>query len=102
MIQETSSDEFSRTLKLPQSLNLRAAPSLAASLLAARGRHVTLDASSVERVGAQCIQVLLSAQALWTQDCVAFTLSGPSRAFVDALETLGVPIAKIGEQEPVR
>jgi chemotaxis protein CheX len=100
MIQEMSSDEFSRTVKLPESLNLRAAPSLAANLLAVRGRHVTIDASNVEKVGAQCVQVLLSAQALWNHDCVAFTLSGPSHAFVEALETLGVPIAKLGEQEP--
>jgi chemotaxis protein CheX len=100
MIQESSSDQFTRTIKLPEALNLRAAPPLAASLLGVRGHQVTLDASEVEKIGAQCIQVLLSAHALWAQEGVAFTLSSPSQAFVEALENLGIPIAKIGEQEP--
>jgi chemotaxis protein CheX len=102
MIQESSSDPFSRTIRLPGSLHLPAAPSLAATLLSVRGHQVTLDASSVERVGAQCIQVLVSAQNLWAQDGLAFTVSNPSPAFLEALGTLGISISKIGEQEPER
>jgi chemotaxis protein CheX len=87
----------STTLQLPRVLDLRAAAPLLAEFGAFRGRPLTLDASCVERVGAQCVQVLVSAQQTWARDGNTLTLSNPSRAFIEALELLGVPAIKIGE-----
>ncbi|MBI1867099.1 MAG: STAS domain-containing protein [Methylocystis sp.] len=88
-----------RTLRLPDILDLRAASPLAANLLAIRGHQATIDASHVQRVGAQCVQVLLSARVTWAADSVSFVLSNPSEAFLEGVGTLGIPIAKFSEQE---
>ncbi|BDV33023.1 STAS domain-containing protein [Methylocystis iwaonis] len=83
------------TLNLPRTLDLRAAAPLAADFGRFRGRPLAIDASEVEKVGAQCVQVLVSAQQTWARDGVALTLSNPSSAFLGALEILGIPT--IGE-----
>lgn len=88
-----------QTLQLPDILDLRAASPLATSLLAIRGRQLTIDASHVERVGAQCLQVLLSARATWAVDGLSLMVVNPSEAFIEGVETLGVPINKFAEQE---
>lgn len=88
------------TLQLPDVLDIRAASPLAAQILAARGRQLTIDASKVQKAGAQCIQVLLSARATWLVDNVSLTISDPSEAFVETLQTLGIPFARLSDQEP--
>lgn len=87
---------------LPEILDLRAASPLAAELLGARGRQLTIDASNVRKVGAQCIQVLLSARATWSTDGLSLSVSNPSDSLLEALETLGIPVAEFSEQEPSR
>jgi chemotaxis protein CheX len=79
-------------LRLAQTLDLNAAGPLAAELLALRGRDLAVDASAVERMGAQCLQVLLSARATWTADGAAFSLVTPSNEFATAMALLGAPI----------
>ena len=83
------------TVTLDAELDIRAAAPLAAALLAARGKAVALDASQVERVGGQCLQVLLSAAATWARDGATLTLDDPSPAFVDVLAIAGVPLARL-------
>ena len=78
-------------LVLADSLDLTAAAPLAASLLAFRGGPATLDASGVQRLGAQCLQVLLSARALWTSDGQPWRLIDPSPEFSDAAALMGCP-----------
>jgi chemotaxis protein CheX len=85
------------TLRLPPNLDLRAATPLLAEFGGLRGRPLTIDASAVEKIGAQCVQILVSAQQTWARDGVAITLTNPSGAFSSALELLGVPTRKIGE-----
>jgi len=87
------------TVQLPEILDIRAASPLAATLLGVRGKHLTIDASNVQKVGTQCIQVLLSARATWSADGASLTVSNPSETFIEALETLGIPVAKFSEQE---
>ena len=53
---------MSDALMLDPILDLKAAASLQAAILAHRGQALELDASAVQRLGAQCLQVLLSAQ----------------------------------------
>ena len=79
-------------LRLSQVLDLNAATPLANELLALRGQAVELDASDVERLGAQCLQVLLSARATWAADGAAFALVSPSSEFSSTLALLGAPI----------
>jgi chemotaxis protein CheX len=90
------------TVHLPEILDIRAASPLTGELLNARGRHLTIDASNVRKLGAQCVQVLLSARATWTADGYSLVVIEPSESFLDSLQTLGVAIADISEQEPAR
>ncbi len=77
---------------LPEVLDLNAAAPLAAKLRVLRGRPVALDASGVQRVGALCLQVLLSASATWAVDNVPIKLIGASRAFNEASILFGASL----------
>jgi chemotaxis protein CheX len=68
---------------------LRAAAPLAAELLSRRGKPVALDGAGVERLGGQCLQVLLSARATWSADGHSFQIDRPSTALIESLEALG-------------
>lgn len=81
------------TLKLAPVLDITAAAPLAADLLRSRGRDISIDASGVEKVGAQCIQVLLSAVATWNHDAMEFELAAPSPALVEGLAGAGLEAA---------
>ena len=74
---------------LPPILDLRAAGPLAAELLGRRGKPIVLDGAGVERLGGQCLQVLLSARATWAADGQPFRIDRPSTAFTDTLGALG-------------
>lgn len=76
--------------KLAQILDLKAAAPLAESLLQMRGSDLTIDASDVEQMGGQCLQVLLSAQATWRADETALHITNPSAEFVENLRLLGM------------
>lgn len=86
----TSSEEA--VVRLAGVLDLNAAAPLARQLMEVRGRNVRVDASGVTRMGAQCLQVLLSARATWEDDGVAFALDAPSDEFAAVLALLGAPI----------
>jgi chemotaxis protein CheX len=77
------------TLTLGDSLDMTAAGPLHKELLARRGHPVSLDASQVRRVGGQCLQVLLSAEATWSADGAEFQIVDPSPEFVDGLALMG-------------
>lgn len=82
-------------LQLPACLDIAAAGPLAQSLLAMRGSDATLDASAVERLGAQCVQVLLSAQRTWQADKLELHVTNPSAEFLDGIRLLGIPQADL-------
>lgn len=77
------------TVVLPPILDLHAAASLKAELLARRGSPLTLDASGVERLGGLSLQVLLSAAKSWAADGQSLTVSPASEAFVDQCQAFG-------------
>jgi chemotaxis protein CheX len=79
-------------VRLAEVLDLNAAAPLAEELMALRGRPLTLDAGEVQRLGAQCLQVLLSARGAWAQDGAAFAIASPSAEFADTLALLGAPL----------
>lgn len=77
-------------IELPAVLDLRAAKPLADQLLGLRGNSVKLDASKVEKLGGQCVQVFLSAAKTWEADCADIEVTSPSAAFLAGLQTLGL------------
>lgn len=76
-------------ITLGESLDMNAAGPLAKALLDRRGQPVTLDASQVRRLGGQCLQVLLSAQATWAAEGAGFQIADPSPEFAESLALLG-------------
>jgi chemotaxis protein CheX len=76
-------------LQLPAVLDLKAAGPLAAAFLARRGTEIIVGAGDVQRLGGQCLQVLLSAQASWGEDDQRMVFETPSPEFVAALHLFG-------------
>lgn len=75
--------------KLPAVLDLKAASPLAAALLDRRGADLIVDAAAVQRLGGQCLQVLLSAQASWREDEKALVIVDASMEFCSAIDLFG-------------
>ncbi len=80
----------SAVLGLPEVLDLKAAAPLMQTLLERRGSPLLLDGGGVLRLGAQCLQVLLSARASWSADGREFAIIHPSEDLLSALALLGV------------
>src|SRR5215471_15408996 len=76
-------------LVLASSLDMTAAAPLKAQLLAARGTPLELDASCVRRLGAQCLQVLLAAEAHWSGEGLDWRICDPSPEFAEAAGLMG-------------
>ena len=79
----------SASAALPAVLDLNAAGPLASVLLARRGSPLVVDGAAVERMGAQCLQVLLAARKTWEADGQPFQLAAPSNALTEALAAFG-------------
>ena len=76
-------------LRLPPVLHGAAAHDLAAELRAAQGTDLTVTGTDVQRLGAQCVQVLISAQKTWALAGRSFALIDLSAEFVDAASLFG-------------
>lgn len=98
----TSNPRIVPVLELPEVLDLKAAAPLASAFLEKRGTEIVVDASRVERLGGQCLQVLLSASFTWRADELSFGVVDASAGFLDALALLGVPAADLVEQDVAR
>jgi anti-anti-sigma regulatory factor len=81
-------------------LDLRAARPLHAELLRLRGDTIIVDGSQVERIGAQCAAILLSAARSWESDGQEFSLVNPSDALSRGLELLGIGLHEVGGIAP--
>ena len=77
-------------LRLPVSLDLPAARPLAAALLERRGQPITIDASAVGQIGAQCVQVLLSAKRTWEADGVSLSIVNCAARMIEDLKLIGI------------
>jgi chemotaxis protein CheX len=86
-------------IDLPASLDAAAAPALLETLLARRGAALEIDAEPVNRLGAQCLQILLSAAATWRADGVRLAVSAPSAEFSRALQLLGLSLDNLAAGE---
>lgn len=80
---------MTESLELPPVLDLVAAPALLDLFLQRRGQNITIDAGQVQRLGGQCLQVLLAACAAWEADGHELQLGNSSEDFTAALELMG-------------
>ena len=99
MSDSTHDDTKSALIELPEHLDLTAATPLTERLLAARGEAIVIDASKVERLGGQCLQVLLSAVVTWKADMVPLEITKPSEGFESGLRLLGLSVDSLIEKE---
>ena len=76
---------------LPAVLDIQQAGPLRDQLLALRGHPVTVDASAVDRLGALCLQVLISAQQTWARDGITLAIDQASQSFADQWNAFGAP-----------
>jgi chemotaxis protein CheX len=79
-----------KSMQLPAVLDLTAAAPLAKSLISRRGAELSVDASRVNRVGAQCLQVLVAASETWKTDGMRLRLLNPSPEFLEGSRLLGI------------
>ena len=82
---------MSETLILAEVLDLNAAEPLKAELLALRGHELALDASTVQRLGGLCLQILLSARKTWAADGVNLSLGSVSQYWTEQWAAFGAP-----------
>ncbi|OCJ26767.1 chemotaxis protein CheX [Agrobacterium sp. B133/95] len=81
-----------KTVSLAAVLDLNEASALRGKLMGLHGSNVAIDASSVERIGALCIQVIMAAAKTWDEDKLSFTFSKVSDAFQKTLQMIGIDI----------
>jgi chemotaxis protein CheX len=77
-------------LALPAILDLTAAAALLENFLTLRGRPLNMHAGDVQRLGGQCLQVLLAARTAWAADEQDLNLHDCSEDFLAALNLFGV------------
>ena len=96
---ETTS-EPEGAFQLPECLDLLAATPLARALLERRGKPIILDGSSVRQLGAQCVQVLVSAKRTWGADGLALSVVNCAPRMIEDLQLLGIDLTTFttGEQ----
>jgi chemotaxis protein CheX len=89
-------DPYSASIfALPVILDMQAALPLKTALMARWGAGLTINASLVEKLGAQCLQVLLAARKSWDEAGQDFTIDSMSDSFASALAGLGVMPASL-------
>ena len=78
------------SLKLSAVLDLNEASVLHGKLMSMRGSDIVLDASSVERVGVQCAQVLVAGVKAWETDKKSFLVEKASDAYQKTMQLIGI------------
>ncbi|MGE7370767.1 STAS domain-containing protein [Neorhizobium sp. NPDC001467] len=87
------------SLKLVPILDLNEASVLHGQLTNMRGEDVRIDASEVERVGVQCVQVILAAAKTWETDKKNFVFEKVSEAFEKTMQLIGIDIEHLLAKE---
>ncbi|WP_137132560.1 STAS domain-containing protein [Rhizobium sp. FY34] len=87
------------SLTLVSVLDLNEASVLHGQLTNMRGTDLKIDASGVERVGVQCVQVLMAAASAWEQDKKEFVFEKVSDAFRKTMQLIGIDIEHLLAKE---
>lgn len=77
---------------LPKILDMVAATPLRDNFLIKEGFSVLVNAENVQKLGAQCLQVLLSAKNAWEFNEYDFIVDKPSNEFIEFLSFMGIVI----------
>ena len=80
---------------LPQAITGEMADDLFGELKAKIGSSISIDASQVERIDTQCVEVLVAASKQWDKDDCELNFSSVSDEFVTALQSLGLQTSMI-------
>ncbi len=80
----------STAFQLPERFDSAAASDVLDGFKSRRGSALIVDASGVRRVGAQAMQILISATRTWQADGHTLTLENPSAELIDAAALLGL------------
>ena len=94
-----SSEKVGAGLLLPGKLGAGTASDLYETLSRRRGKAVVIDAGAVKNLGAQALQVLISAKRQWDRDGHRFEIIQASAEFQDALMHFGMSSLIPHEQE---
>ncbi len=86
-------------IALPGRMDASTLPQTHADVLKHRGGDLDLDASQVDRFGAQALQLILSAFATWREDGFRLRLLDPSEAVRGAFDQLGCAPALATQEE---
>lgn len=78
-----------QVIELSKNLDLVAAPALLENLMRYKGQDILVDARQVQRMGAQCFQILLSAKKTWETERYDLNLANASADFVEAVALMG-------------
>lgn len=87
-----ASKKGEQSLKLSAVLDLNEATALHGKLTSLRGNNIVIDASAVERCGAQCVQLIMAGAKAWEEDKKSFTFAKVSDAFQKTVQLIGVNI----------
>ncbi|MCO6187149.1 STAS domain-containing protein [Rhizobium sp. L1K21] len=78
------------SITLAAVLDFNEASELHGKLMSMRGKDVTIDASAVQRAGAQCMQVIFAAAKSWEEDKKSIKFEKVSDAFKATMQLAGV------------
>lgn len=81
---------MAKRVVLGQKLDTAASAGLWDALLKAKGDDIVLDGSHVDMLGAQCLELLLGAVALWRRDGHSVSLEDPSPQMIENLGRFGL------------
>ncbi|MFZ5669524.1 MAG: STAS domain-containing protein [Pseudomonadota bacterium] len=87
-------------LRLPPLLDSSEAAPLAGALLELRGRPLAIEAGAVRRIGALCVQVLVSARNTWAADGLGFSVVSVSDSLMEQWSLCGAPVAGFQKSLP--
>lgn len=79
-----------KQVSLAPKLDTAASADLLKSLTDAQGEDVVLDAAAVEMIGGNCLEILLSAGAIWKAAGQMITLENASPQMTDDLGRFGL------------
>ena len=87
-------------LVLPGRMDASTLPETHADIVSRRGTDLDLEASQVDRFGAQALQLVLSTFATWREDGFRLRVLDPSPAVRTAFDQLGCA-PSLAEQEEI-
>ena len=88
-----------RRLQLAENLDGSQVEPLMDLLAKKRGSPLLINASKVERLGAQCVQVLVAAAQTWRTEMHSLQIVQPSTSFEEELEQMGLTLDQITFEE---